>query len=96
MRVGPNELSYVATTLKNWKTIYAHKPLEMMKNPGGTGPPPSQFEKPRILQANQLYHARLRKTLIPAFSERAIRSQEGYLQHHVDKLINILFEFDNL
>lgn len=37
-------------------------------------------------------HLRLRKAINPAFSERALREQEHYLQAHSTKLVKVLSE----
>ena len=92
VRIGPKELSYVATSVDTWKTIYAHKPVEMMKNLHGTGPEPPVGGRPGIVQAEQPHHARMRKMLLPAFSEKAVRAQERYISFYTRWLIAILRE----
>lgn len=43
-----------------------------------------------LLSADRDNHARMRKLVAHAFSEKALREQESYLQEYVDKLIGKL------
>ncbi|KAL9093396.1 MAG: hypothetical protein Q9159_000250 [Coniocarpon cinnabarinum] len=92
VRIGPNELSYAATDLQTWKTITARKPKEMLKNLGGSGIAPSPAGRPGILEADTRDHARMRKSISPAFAERALRGQEQYINVHVNRFMSIVSE----
>lgn len=57
----------------------------------GRGLAPRNLEGVKgIINEDQDRHARLRRAIAPAFSERAIREQEGFLQLHSDKLVSCL------
>ncbi|KAL9051558.1 MAG: hypothetical protein Q9162_005950 [Coniocarpon cinnabarinum] len=90
IRIGPNELSIVATSLDTWRTIYLHKPQEMTKNLGGTGLTPSYNGVDDIIVAGTADHARIRKAMAPAFSEKAMRDQEGCVNIYVNKMMSLL------
>jgi len=92
VRIAPNELSYITATA--WKTIYGHRGAaeEMPKNLKGAGltrPPNGQHG---VLTADRENHARMRRLISHAFSEKALREQEGFLQQYVDLLIKGLKE----
>jgi cytochrome P450 len=44
------------------------------------------------LTETQERHTRLRRAIIPAFSDRALREQEPYFKEHSDKMIKVLRE----
>jgi cytochrome P450 len=92
VRIAPNELSYNTATA--WRTIYGHRGSaeEMQKDLNGAGltrPPNGQHG---ILTADRENHARMRRLISHAFSEKALREQEGFLQQYVDLLIKGLKE----
>ena len=88
VRIGPNEVSRCATSGELWKTIYGHRP-EMRKSHDGTGLP-GPAGTPDISNCDEKNHARMRKALIPAFAERALREQERTLMLYIDKLMTRL------
>ncbi|KAK7545388.1 cytochrome P450 71A23 [Phyllosticta citricarpa] len=89
VRIAPDELSY--TTSGAWKKIYGQRSPEFSKALDGRGlAPPSINGIKGIVTEDQDRHARLRRAIAPAFSERALRDQEGYLQAHTDNLMNQL------
>lgn len=90
VRICPNEVSCVATSGETWKTIYAHRP-EMRKSHDGTGLPGPEGI-PDVSNADEENHARMRKAMNPAFSERALREQEELLMQYVEKLMARLRE----
>jgi len=90
VRIAPNELSY--TTATAWKTIYGHRGEEMAKDLQGAGltrPPNGEHG---ILTADRENHARMRRLISHAFSDKALREQEGFLQEYVGLLIKGLME----
>ena len=91
IRIGPNELSFAPTSGEAWKIIYGHRP-EMARWHGGTGLPGAQGGFADIIDADEQTHARMRKAMSPAFSERALRDQEEMLILYVDKLMTKLRE----
>ncbi|KAI9721630.1 MAG: hypothetical protein M1828_005121 [Chrysothrix sp. TS-e1954] len=92
VRVGPHEVSFLATSIRPWKTIYAHQPQEMMKDLSGHGLLPAANGVPGLPIAPYESHRRMRRAIAPAFSDRALRDQEGYINLYVSKLTNLLRE----
>ncbi|KAL9079651.1 MAG: hypothetical protein Q9157_001483 [Trypethelium eluteriae] len=91
MRICPNEVSCAATSGETWKLIHGHRP-EMTKWNGGTGLPGPGKGVRDISNADEENHARMRKAMNPAFSDRALRDQEGMLKLYVEKLMTKLRE----
>lgn len=89
VRIAPDELSY--TTGTAWKKIYGQRfPHEFPKCLDGRGiaaPGMRTATVYGIVTAPHEKHARLRRAIAPAFSERALREQEGFLQLHTDKFV---------
>lgn len=94
VRIAPNELSFINP--EAWKDIY-------MPLPGSVGGGDMsrydrfyQFAGPNapetIVSLDREYHARLKRQLAPAFSERALRMHEPTIQHYVDLLVRKLRE----
>ncbi|KAL8940525.1 MAG: hypothetical protein Q9216_002775 [Gyalolechia sp. 2 TL-2023] len=83
VRMSPDELSFISPSA--WKDLYASRQ-------SGTNP----FAKSslvlggiqNILTANDADHARMRRLLSHAFSDKALREQEPLLQVHVNNLID--------
>ncbi|KIX06852.1 uncharacterized protein Z518_04828 [Rhinocladiella mackenziei CBS 650.93] len=88
VRIGPKELSY--TTKNAWKEIYGLRSNEMSKDLRGSGLLPTFAEAPAINTAPRKDHARMRRTVAHAFSEKALREQEDRMQYYVDLLISRL------
>ncbi|KAL4869732.1 cytochrome P450 [Aspergillus spectabilis] len=74
VRIAPNKLSY--TTRSAWRTIYGHQSVEMMKDLRGAGLLPTFKGTDSIVTAQRADHARMRRTVAHAFSEKALREQE--------------------
>jgi len=98
VRIGPHEVSFLATSLQTWKTIRGKRP-EMPKSEGGTGLlSPDLGAEVRSTGASYLIvsstevHRRMRGALEPAFRDSALREQEGLLKRHVDKIVLKLHE----
>ncbi|KAH7055986.1 cytochrome P450 [Macrophomina phaseolina] len=89
VRIAPDELSY--TTGSAWKKIYGQRtPAEFAKcldGRGIAGPNMRTGGASGIVTAPHARHARLRRAILPAFSERALREQEHYLQLYTGKLV---------
>lgn len=85
IRIAPDELSYTTDTA--WKKIYGQRNPEFSKCLDGRGiVPPSRNGVRGIATAHQEKHAQLRRAILPAFSERALREQESYLNLYANKL----------
>lgn len=92
VRIAPDELSY--TTGTAWKKIYGQRfPHEFHKcldGRGIAGPGLRTNTVHGIVTAPHEKHVRLRRAIAPAFSERALREQEVFLQLYTDKLVTEL------
>ena len=85
VRFTQNDVSFVSSSA--WKDIYGHRKAGQLS-----------FDKdnrlyrgsPGILTAGHADHSRIRRLLAHAFSEKALRGQEGIMKHHIDLLINNL------
>ncbi|KAL9593652.1 MAG: hypothetical protein Q9219_007453 [cf. Caloplaca sp. 3 TL-2023] len=86
VRVAPNEISFSNDT--GWKTIYGQRSIEMQKDPTFSLLTPTGVQRRSDIQvADRETHIRQRRLLSHAFSEKALREQEGILQAHVSKLL---------
>ncbi|KAI4254187.1 MAG: hypothetical protein LQ352_003234 [Teloschistes flavicans] len=90
VRIAPNELSFIDG--KAWQDIYAHhqgrpnfpkNPLWSVRVHNGVS---------SILNANDADHARYRRLLSHAFSDRALKQQEYLLLRYIDLLVSRLAE----
>ncbi|KAK8119161.1 Cytochrome P450 monooxygenase alt3 [Apiospora kogelbergensis] len=90
VRIAPDELSYTGTG-DAWKKIYGRRGAdEFPKCLDGraiAGPNVRKAAADGIISAPHEKHARLRRAVAPAFSERALREQEGFLQLYTGKLM---------
>ena len=88
VRIAPNELSFIDG--QAWRDIYAHhqgRP-NFPKNPLWMAPGDNGIHS--ILSADDADHARYRRLLSHAFSEKALRQQEYLLLQYIDLLISRL------
>lgn len=86
VRISYDELSY--TTSAAWRKIYTQRQPEFSKCLDGRGiAPPTVNGKYSMPTENQERHGRLRRAVNPAFSDRALREQEGFLQKHSNNLV---------
>ncbi|KAF5724176.1 cytochrome P450 monooxygenase [Fusarium mundagurra] len=82
VRIAPDELSY--TSGATWKKIYGQRLPEFPKVLDGRGIAPASIGGRRTLATEEHdRHARLRRAINPAFSERALREQEYYFQKYI-------------
>lgn len=89
VRIAPDELSYTTSTA--WKKIYGQKTPEFGKCLDGRGIAPTSVNGVKsMMTEEQDRHGRLRRAILPAFSERAVREQEGFLQRYTDKMVEQL------
>ena len=88
VRIAPNELSFAKT--EAWNDIYAHRPghKEFPRNPVWWSRPPGQPSS--FISADTTDHARMRRVLGNAFSEKALRGQEPIVRKYVRLLIERL------
>lgn len=88
VRIAPDEL--VWADAEAWKDIYGIRPgkSEIPKDPMFYLNTAAGIES--IIAAPAKRHGELRRLLSHGFSERALRSQEPIIQHHVDLFIHRL------
>ncbi|KIM95590.1 hypothetical protein OIDMADRAFT_133798 [Oidiodendron maius Zn] len=84
VRFAPDELSFI--TPAAWKDIYGHGNTKFFVKAHEA--PPGTVSN--ILRANDADHARFRKLMSHAFSDRALREQYSLIAGHVDRLISKL------
>ena len=90
VRIAPNELSFAKA--EAWNDIFAHRPghKEFPRNPVWWSRPPGQPSS--FISADTADHARMRRVMSNAFSEKALREQEHIVQKYVRLLIERLRE----
>lgn len=90
VRYAVFEVSFI--TADAWKDIHGHgHTLQKWAFPTMPGEEGRRQEMDNnILAANDINHARLRKTLSHAFSEKALKEQEPLLQVYIDLMIDKL------
>lgn len=90
VRISPNELSFIGADA--WKDIYSYRPGHIPFERDGLTYGKAANGIDTLLTASKKDHARLRRVLDHAFSDRAFREQEPLVVGHVDKLIKGLHE----
>ncbi|KAI4162110.1 MAG: hypothetical protein LQ342_004280 [Letrouitia transgressa] len=86
IRIKPDELSYIGPGA--WQEIYASRP-QLPKSTIGLIP--AHDGVPNLInQTNDAEHARQRRILGQAFSDRALKGQEDILKYYTDLLITKL------
>lgn len=86
VRVGPDELSF--TNPAAWRDIHTKnfaRPREYKNKPPGK-------DAENLVSASEKDHARFRKILAPAFSERSTQKQQPLVQSSIDLLIRKLHQ----
>ncbi|KAJ4315443.1 hypothetical protein N0V94_005945 [Neodidymelliopsis sp. IMI 364377] len=79
VRIGVNELSFINPNA--WKDIYGHGHAELRKFF-----PPNTVNPNQIIAANASDHFRMRRAMLPAFSEKALAQQERLIRVYIDLL----------
>ncbi|KAF2210952.1 hypothetical protein CERZMDRAFT_113086 [Cercospora zeae-maydis SCOH1-5] len=87
IRIAPDELSFADA--RAWKDVYGPKP-EFRKDPRYIQNPPNGSHS--ILTAPREEHARFRRLLSYAFSDKGLREQELRIKRYVDLLMDRLHE----
>ncbi|KAJ5195942.1 hypothetical protein N7449_006421 [Penicillium cf. viridicatum] len=88
VRVAPNHLSY--TTETAWKTIYGLRTVEMEKNCHAGFSRPGLKGAHGILSADKSNHARLRRILAPALSDKFVKYHDATIVKYVNLLVEKL------
>ncbi|KAI1363826.1 cytochrome P450 [Xylaria arbuscula] len=86
MRVSPNEVLFLNP--QAWKDIYGHGHAELPK----FYPEGAHMHPKNIIASNAQDHFRLRRAMLPAFSDKALTQQEPLIRGYVDLLIKRLRE----
>ncbi|KAH7396293.1 cytochrome P450 [Pyrenochaeta sp. MPI-SDFR-AT-0127] len=85
VRIGENELSFIQP--EAWKDIYGHGHAELSKYF-----PPNTVNPKKIIAAPGSHHFRMRRAMLPAFSDKALSQQEHLIRVYVDLLMQRLTE----
>lgn len=91
VRLAPNELSYIDA--QAWKDVYGHrKPGQPVwrKDPAQAGP--EEAGVPGIFRSEGQEHTQLKKVFNHAFSDKALRAQEGLIRTHCKMLVSALLK----
>lgn len=91
VRIAPDELSF--NDPKAWKDIYGNRPghLPFERNPTWFKAA-KPGEPDAIMGPNEEAHARFRKTLVHAFSDKSLKEEAPMIEGYVDQLIRKLRE----
>ena len=85
VRIGVDELSFINPSA--WKDIYGHGHAELRKYF-----PPNAVNPNQIIAASSSNHFRMRRAMLPAFSEKALAQQERLVRVYIDLLMKRLSE----
>ena len=85
MRIAPDMVSFI--TPEAWIDIYGHGPNRNFPKWGMTR---SHKTVDHILSANNADHSRQRRLVNHAFSDKALRAQEGIVMRYIDQLTSAL------
>ncbi|QDS74140.1 hypothetical protein FKW77_001144 [Venturia effusa] len=88
VRVKPNELSFITDTI--WRDVYMHrqgKPQMVKTNRDCFEEDPNLHN---IISGDDDTHARHRRAVAHAFSDKALKAQEPLIQRYIDMLVDIL------
>ncbi|CAN9194728.1 unnamed protein product [Alternaria alternata] len=85
VRHGVNELSFIHPNA--WKDIYGHGHAELRKYF-----PPNSVNPNQVIAADASNHFRMRRAMLPAFSEKALAQQERLVRVYIDLLMQRLSE----
>lgn len=89
VRIAPNELSFIDP--EAWKDAYGHR-SGFAKDANFYGP--DLYGHPySIIRADDINHARQRKLISHAFSDKALKEQDPLLKKHISLLIERLKDF---
>lgn len=89
VRIAPNQISY--TDNQAWKEIYGHHPAgngTWRKDPAQAGP--EEAGTPGIFRSEGQAHSQLKRTFNHAFSDEALKEQEGLICGYAKQLVSVL------
>jgi len=90
VRYSPDQLSFIEP--ETWKDIYAHKTTSLFQKDYKLYGPDSFGNPPGLMRADDVSHARQRKLVSHAFSDKALHEQQHLLIHYVKLLVQKLKE----
>ena len=91
VRIAPDELSF--NDPKAWKDIYSNRPGHLPFERNRTWFKAAKPGRPNVIVGpNEEAHARYRKTLVHAFSDKSLKEQAPMIEGYVDQLIRKLRE----
>ncbi|EOA85420.1 uncharacterized protein SETTUDRAFT_91397 [Exserohilum turcica Et28A] len=85
VRVGPNELTTISSGA--WRDLYLQRP-QLPKDPHPQTPPLNGADS--LFTADGSTHQRMRRTLLNAFNDRALRAQSPIIESHANLFIQRL------
>lgn len=88
MRIGPNELAF--NTAQAFRDIYGSRPGGCFPKDRSHYEPPANGVDHLVCAVDNANHARQRRLLAHAFSDKALRDQEGLIRSYVDTMITKL------
>ncbi|EXJ66670.1 uncharacterized protein A1O5_10341 [Cladophialophora psammophila CBS 110553] len=89
VRVAPEELSFIDG--QAWKDIYGYNTANTVAfERDALQAGPEEAGTPGLLRSKGEQHNRLRRTLNHAFSDKALKQQEGLIKNYADMLIGVL------
>lgn len=94
VRISPGEISFISGETA-WQDIYGFRTKQHKTPPYSkdyTWLPPPVNGVFSLIGANETTHSRMRRNLSHAFSDRALREQEGIVKGYVDLLVRSLQE----
>ncbi|KAI5456837.1 cytochrome P450 [Mariannaea sp. PMI_226] len=92
VRVAPDELSYSHPDA--WNEVMGHRGPDVPENHKDHTTFPRMFSG-SVISANPTDHARMRRALIPKFSNTTLKRQEDLIKKHIDLFIMRLNEKSN-
>ncbi|KAL1969776.1 hypothetical protein VTN77DRAFT_7285 [Rasamsonia byssochlamydoides] len=91
VRIAPSDVSFISATA--WNDIHGHRTHGKLPFEKDTRIfAPTLTDTPHVIKAKSGDHARMRRLLAHAFSEKALRGQEGIIQYYIGLLISKLRE----
>jgi cytochrome P450 len=88
VRIGPNELSF--NTARAWKEIYATGRTRTFKKDRYAVSRPLKNGESGLAAAVDANHARQRRLMSYAFSEKALVQQESIIHHHIQSCLSYI------
>lgn len=88
VRFAPDELSVIDSAV--WKDVYGHRTTNLFTKPKAFYGPDNYGNPPGLIRSDNASHARQRKLVAHAFSDKALREQEQILKGYAKLLVKQL------